>query len=454
VSVAGIGVALSGGGHRASLFGLGALLYLADSGKSREVTSIASVSGGSLTNGFVAQEAARAGTDFSRMSPQEFRAVAATLAAQVARGGTLWATPLTRLYVVLLALVGLAVVVGTWFLPWPGWARVVAFFAGLLVLAWLGSLRGDVCGRALARTLFSPDGRPTRLDALPQGIDHVICATDLHSGEHVYFSGRFVCSYRYGWGVPGDLPLHAAVQASAALPGGFPPRWMPAARHQFRSGADPRAGSAPLVLADGGVYDNMGDQWAQGVGERNRRWEELRPGLHEPDELVVVNSSAPMDWESTAALRLPLIGEFLSLKRDQGILYDNGTSVRRGAMIAAFRRAEEKGEGLRGAIVQIDRSPLVVARAYAGRGDAAAARARDVIELMGPDEAAWDAARRASMDVKTHLSRMRVAEAAGLLRHGYALAMANLHVLLDCPLIELPSRDWFEALVEGRSTPG
>jgi hypothetical protein len=36
-----IGVALSGGGHRASLFGLGALLYLADAGKSQEVTSIA-----------------------------------------------------------------------------------------------------------------------------------------------------------------------------------------------------------------------------------------------------------------------------------------------------------------------------------------------------------------------------------------------------------------------------
>jgi hypothetical protein len=56
--------------------------------------------------------------------------------------------------------------------------------------------------------------------------------------------------------------------------------------------------------------------------------------------------------------------------------------------------------------------------------------------------------------VKTHLSRMRVAEAAGLLRHGYALAMANLHVLLDYPLIKLPSREWFEALVEGRPTPG
>src|SRR4051794_19857362 len=50
-----IGVALSGGGVRASLFSLGALLFLVDSGLSRRVREIASVSGGSITNAFVAQ---------------------------------------------------------------------------------------------------------------------------------------------------------------------------------------------------------------------------------------------------------------------------------------------------------------------------------------------------------------------------------------------------------------
>jgi predicted acylesterase/phospholipase RssA len=446
--MAGIGVALSGGGHRATLFGLGALMYLADSGKSREVTSIASVSGGSLTNGYVAQETARAGTGFAGMAPQEFEEVAGRLARRIARSGTLWSTPLTWMYVVALGVVGLAVLFGTWFLPWPGWVRVVAFFLGLLVLAWLGSLRGAVCARALARSLFSPGGRPTRLDEVATDIDHVICATDLHSGEHVYFSGRFVCSYRYGWGVPGDLPLHAAVQASAALPGGFPPRWLPSARHRFRSGADPRARGAPLVLADGGVYDNMGDQWARGASERNRRWQELSPGLNEPEQIVVVNSSAPLDWEATGSLRLPLIGEFLALKRDQGILYDNGTSVRREAMVAGFRRAAETGKGLRGAIVQIDRSPLDLAGAYARGNDEEARRARHVLDLLEGDGEAWESARLASMEVKTHLSRMREEEAAGLLRHGYALAMANLHVLLDYPPLKVPSAEAFVALLE------
>jgi hypothetical protein len=42
---------------------------------------------------------------------------------------------------------------------------------------------------------------------------------------------------------------------------------------------------------------------------------------------------------------------------------------------------------------------------------------------------------------------MGVARTADLLRHGYVLAMANLHVILDYPLLDVPSRDAFEAMV-------
>jgi hypothetical protein len=36
---------------------------------------------------------------------------------------------------------------------------------------------------------------------------------------------------------------------------------------------------------------------------------------------------------------------------------------------------------------------------------------------------------------------MGVSRAADLLRHGYVLAMANLHVILSYPLRDVPSRD-------------
>jgi hypothetical protein len=47
-----IAVTLSGGGHRATLFGLGALMYLVDARANTNVSSIASVSGGSQIERF------------------------------------------------------------------------------------------------------------------------------------------------------------------------------------------------------------------------------------------------------------------------------------------------------------------------------------------------------------------------------------------------------------------
>ena len=77
-----VGVALSGGGHRAALFGLGVLLYLADSGRNRSVTSVASVSGGSLTNGYLAQE-----LEYRTASPEDVHDLARRFASQIVRRG-------------------------------------------------------------------------------------------------------------------------------------------------------------------------------------------------------------------------------------------------------------------------------------------------------------------------------------------------------------------------------
>src|SRR5687767_7272041 len=49
-----IALCLSGGGHRATVFALGALLYLVDAGLHRRIRLVSSVSGGSLTSGFLA----------------------------------------------------------------------------------------------------------------------------------------------------------------------------------------------------------------------------------------------------------------------------------------------------------------------------------------------------------------------------------------------------------------
>ncbi len=433
-----IGVALSGGGHRAGLFGLGALLYLADAGKNEDIVAISSVSGGSLTNGFVAQA-----TDYRVISGGEFRQSVRPLAKRLARTGTLFPpSALTTVYL-LSVLLAVASLVGVWFLPWPVGARVGAFAVALVLLAWLVGLRGLVCSRAFAKTLYSPRGRPTRLSKVSGSLDHVLCAADLHAGEHVYFSRDFVCSYRLGWGTPGDLPLHVAVQCSAALPGAFPPRWLRTSRHRFADTRSEAAGSTRMALVDGGVYDNMADQWFIGLADRRTRWPEHTKNLRDPDEVVIVNASAGLEWSGVWRMRLPLVGELLALLRDKTVLYDNGNAVRRELAVERFRDRAPAG-----ALVHIARSPLWVPDHFVNSHDPQVAdRAREVIDLLEPERADWNKVTALSAHVPTTLWGFRGRTGAAVIRHGYALAMANLRVILGYPVHEVPPIEFFEDLV-------
>lgn len=432
-----IGVALSGGGHRAALFGLGVLLYLADAGKNDQVVAISSVSGGSLTNGFIAQT-----LDYRSASGQEFREAAAPLARRLARTGTLFSAALTRVYLAVLAVSVLALG-GVWLLPWQrGW-RVAAFVLALITFVALAGARGLVCSKAFARTLYSPAGQPTKLASCHRSLDHVICAAELHAGENVYFSPSFVCSYRLGWGHPGDLPLHVAVQCSAALPGAFPPRWLPTSPFGFIQPRPAAAGATRMALVDGGVYDNMADQWALGLEARARRWPEHTKGLQRPEETVIVNASAGLEWRPIWRLRIPILGELLALLRDKTILYDNGNAVRRELAVLRFGAGAPTG-----ALVHIAQSPLRVARAFAESSDLRiAARAATIIGQLGADEAAWEQLAAQGSRLGTRLWGFKGSAGAALLRHGYALAMANLHVLLGYRALPVPDLAFFEELV-------
>jgi predicted acylesterase/phospholipase RssA len=450
-----IAVALSGGGHRACLYALGALLYLAEAGKNAKVTSIASVSGGSMANGAVAQS-----FDFTAgAGAAEMRVVTARVAGQLTGKGSVFAGWTAKAYLALLAVFGVAALVGAWYLPTTIWIRIAIFIVGLLAVAWLARQRGRVCAKAFENALFKGAGRPTQLDAIQGGLDHVFCATDLHAGENIYFARDFVRSYRFGSGVPGDVKLSEVVQASAAFPGVFPVTWLPTARHEFVNPADPTeddttrasreaaAKTKKMALVDGGVYDNMGDQWAQGARADNPRG---------PDELVVVNASPGLGWKSLRRLRIPLLGELTALLRDKAVLYDNGNSLRRQMLHERFIQAARAGKGLRGTLVHISRSPFEIPRKYARGEDELSARARAALALLGadgPDADAvatrWQQDATANAALSTTLLRTDPADAARLLHHAYVLAMVNLHVILGYPLLELPGRERFVKLAAG-----
>ena len=100
------------------MFALGALIYLVDSGACTRVAEISSVSGGSITNGFVAQRC-----DFRNVTPEEFDKYASQLAKAITSG------LVTRRFVIATyGLLGIAVLLFTVFSPRfgvPAWLDLV-----------------------------------------------------------------------------------------------------------------------------------------------------------------------------------------------------------------------------------------------------------------------------------------------------------------------------------------
>ncbi|MYH07525.1 MAG: hypothetical protein F4146_03000 [Rhodothermaceae bacterium] len=442
-----IAIALSGGGHRAPLFGLGVLLYLTDAERNSEVVSVSSVSGGSLTNAWLAQR-----EDYSKLTAEELESqVVRPFVRQVAHYGTLWASWTTWLYVVAL-FISLLSLIALWWLPVGLLTRSICFAIGLVGWGLLAALRSMMCALAFQRTLYSADGYPTLLREIRrENVQHVICATDVRAGQHVYFSGDFVCSYQLGWGRPGEFRLADAVQASAAFPGGFPPRWLATKQHSFVEGA--RATPHFMVLSDGGVYDNMAEQWPIGVRSRKNRWPTHSDVLKEPDTLVVSDASGPMRWAAVRGLRIPAIGEVFALLRVIRVLYDKTTAKRRSTLVDRFDRAARNARGLEGALIMINRSPYWTAHYFSKKTKTwpeRAERASRVLQVLGDENRKkWDNLAKENSRVKTTLWRLGGDVPANLLCHGYVSAMANLHVILGFPLLAVPSIDRFRCIVAG-----
>jgi NTE family protein len=240
-----IGVCLSGGGFRASLFALGCLRYLAEAELLSSVVAIPAVSGGSIAAAKLADQAD-----------------------QLAARGSSVEAYLELVYGPFRNVVTTRNLRNLWLRRSVG---------GMLARHRRG--RGVVLGEVLSEHLFA-----TRdLRDLPAGPQIILTATDLAAGRAFRFSRDFVGSYDMGYmATPAALPLGLAVAASAAVPALFPPVNLSTARLGF-------AGiNRTLALADGGVYDNLGLEWFQG-------WSAGRPGGSvRPEFLIVVNAGAPL----------------------------------------------------------------------------------------------------------------------------------------------------------------
>lgn len=360
------GVALSGGGVRASLFSLGSLLFLVDSGLNRRVSEISSVSGGSITNATVAQRC-----DFSTVTRDEFDEHAKHLASATVRG-LVPKAPVVAGYGLLTALV-VGIVVWSWPFALPWWADL-ALIGGLgfavllrgLLLAWLLRQRAL---RHPNRTLASLRDRR---------VTHVFCATDLNSSGPTYLMTRAPHILSSAWGKPlgiqksaGGLPVATAVRASAAFPGGLPPvrlRTTELDLHQSAAqqlaryremdfaemgGPTPKA----IYLSDGGVWNNIGTDWFL----EHRRTEtplSVDRNRVEADRFVVIDASAPNVSEPRLwYLTFPWLAELGSIVRTLKAMSASTVTARIDALDTEFRKQSAHPTGCLAVVRLLRRVP-------------------------------------------------------------------------------------------------
>jgi predicted acylesterase/phospholipase RssA len=313
--------------------------------------------------------------------------------------------------------------------------RVTALIGGLSVIdLLLLRNRPIVVSWAFATKLFSRSGKSTKLAGLPNStVDHVICATDLVFGEHVYFSRQFVYSYRHGGGTPGPLSLGAAVQTSSCFPGALPARWIRTDQFSF---PDRPEVPSKMALIDGGVYDNMGDEWLVNMDDRRKRKDGFPNHVLTPEVVIIVNSSAGQEMSRLGTMLLPFVGELFGLLRIINTLFENTTTTRRRYLLSRFVK-----NAPRGCFVMIERSPRSVAASSLKSPDAdVRRRSADVLASLDCQSTQfWDDLAKATAHAPTTFRGLGNETAAKLIWHGYLNAVCNTHVVLGYPLLKLPT---------------
>lgn len=255
-----LGLALSGGGFRATLFHLGIVRYLCDAGLLGYVQHITSVSGGSVL-------AAHLALNWSRyLDPKQFDDAAQKVIdlARLDLRGRIQRRLATHLYVTYLRPESL--------LRWP--PRLRRF----------GTIRGTLFERYLARYLYGDSTLGSIAKLEPQAPVVDILATNLSLGSLAYFTaGRFVANDMGSKAFERDFRLARAVAISAAFPGFFPTTEVNSEVLLTNKADFPNR----EYLADGGIYDNLGLR-------RFRTLLESQPGLL--DRILVCDASGHFDW--------------------------------------------------------------------------------------------------------------------------------------------------------------
>jgi NTE family protein len=280
----GIALCLSGGGYRAMIFHLGALIRLNEAGLLPRLARVSSVSGGSIV-------AAVLGLKWKELSfgadgeASNFGIVTAAVRAMASTN------------------VDAGAILGGILLPGTISDRVAAVYDRVL----FGG----------ARLSDLPD------DAAGEGPRFVINATNVQNAALWRFSRPYMGDWRSGLVRNPQVRLADAVAASSA----FPPVLSPSelvVRQPFEGGADPVGAGfdGKVVLSDGGVYDNLGLETAY------KRYRTLL--VSDGGQKIAPESAPAHDWPRHAI-------------RVLNIVDDQVRNLRKRQLIEDYRRGEHAG---------------------------------------------------------------------------------------------------------------
>jgi NTE family protein len=277
----GIGLSLSGGGFRATLFHSGSLWRLAELGALPHLKRISSVSGGSIFLGALACEWQNVVTAPSAVSAYKDRVVAPVRAFC---GKTIDA---------------------------------IAFAEGAFGI-------GGSAADALERQYS--DLMPLSLNQLPDNPLFVFNATNLQTGRDFRFTKPYMGDYRLGLIRNPYTPVAKAAAASSAFPPFLSPLILRSpGTFEAVPGADLNGNhdyTDKIILADGGVYDNLALETV---------WKRCQ---------TVLVSDAGGPFSLSASVKTDVVSQPL---RTLDIALDQALSLRKRFLVEAFQQQERSG---------------------------------------------------------------------------------------------------------------
>lgn len=288
-----IGLALSGGGFRATAFGLGCLRALHDRDLLRHVDVVSGISGGSLLTAMWAYGP----ESFDEFDDTVVRLLRSGLQGELVRRA---------------------------FAPRAAWRASTSAMRAMGSGRSRSYSRTDVLVEALSARDF---GGKCVSDITHRNLSTVISATDMASGNAVRFGSAVSACSAYGQ-IVDTVTVAEAVAASAAFPA-----LLPALQREYRfRDAEGVQDRHAVVMTDGGVYDNLG--LAPLLPGRSSQYSQH---VYELDYLIAVDAGRGQNVRKAARF---MTGR---LAQSFGITHTKAQDAARGRIHQAGQNAELTG---------------------------------------------------------------------------------------------------------------